>query len=414
MKQLLLSFLFLILFISVYGQVEFKEGYYLNNENKKIEGFIKDEDWKNNPDHFIFKKHESDQPQGINIESAQEFKIYNSVKFKRSEVLVDRSPDHIDRLNYDKNPDWSKETLYLKVLLEGQASLYFFEDKSLKRYFFDTPDTPVKQLINKRYKTESNQMATNAAFRQQLWMELACKETNIETLKNLKYVKSELLRHFKKYNECVGAIYEIHKLNERKDLLAFRATPGLNYSSLSLENPRNSTTGPPRYIEFDREFGFRLGLEAEIILPFQNNKWAVVFEPTFQYFNSTATQEMERAVCRYNAIELPAGLRHSLFLNNDLKFFLNAFYIPSSSLNFKSYMESERFSKYNSGTVGYRHLKIGGDVSFAIGGGMAFNNLSAEVRYYPNREILAKYNYWSTEYSRLSLILGYRFYHIKN
>jgi hypothetical protein len=80
-------------------------------------------------------------------------------------------------------------------------------------------------------------------------------------------------------------------------------------------------------------------------------------------------------------------------LNKDLLFFVDALFITSFSFDFNS-------------TISNLDIRTGG--SFAIGGGIGFKKISAEIRYSTDRNLLNDYVYWNTDYRRISLILGFR------
>jgi hypothetical protein len=57
----------------------------------------------------------------------------------------------------------------------------------------------------------------------------------------------------------------------------------MNFSSFEMVNDYYSGSGNAK---FDNKISFRIGLEAEFILPFNKNKWAVFAEPTYQYYKT--------------------------------------------------------------------------------------------------------------------------------
>jgi hypothetical protein len=49
MKKLFLLIILTQISLNCYSQINFEKGYFYNNENKKIECLIKNNDWLNNP-----------------------------------------------------------------------------------------------------------------------------------------------------------------------------------------------------------------------------------------------------------------------------------------------------------------------------------------------------------------------------
>lgn len=145
---------FVTLNFTGYSQIHFEKGYYVNNNGERVDGFIKNIGWKNNPYNFAFKSSESAEDNNITIDSVKEFSIVGGVRYKRFDVYIDRSSNNVQSLSKVREPEFSEETLFLEVLLEGEASLYAYEEGNLKRYFYTTGTSPIEQLIYKKYRKE--------------------------------------------------------------------------------------------------------------------------------------------------------------------------------------------------------------------------------------------------------------------
>lgn len=84
------------------------------------------------------------------------------------------------------------------------------------------------------------------------------------------------------YNECNNQVFINFESKQKKDLFNLNIRPGFNNSSFSTQNGITSSSN----VDFDNEFGFRFGIEAEFIIPVNKNKWAILIEPTYQYYKS--------------------------------------------------------------------------------------------------------------------------------
>ena len=158
-------------------------------------------------------------------------------------------------------------------------------------------------------------------------------------------------------------------------------------------------------IRYDNTLSFRIGIEAEYILPFNKNKWGFILEPTYQYYTSKKMVPNYNSLVTVNSgfVEFPIGLRYYYFLNSDLKIYLNGFYIPVYTINLIS------STKFNDSS----NKDITPDQSFAIGGAVEYKNVNLEVRYYSAKNLLSSYAYYSTDYSRVAVIIGYKFLKIQ-
>ena len=185
----------------------------------------------------------------------------------------------------------------------------------------------------------------------------------------------------------------------RKNKVSFhmKITPGINLSSMSITDYANSARNS-RNVDFD-DINFRIGLEAEFILPYNKNKWSVIFEPNYQAFNSTTKFRSETFTATYNTIEFPLGLRYYSFLGPQSKLFIDGFIV--SNFPVKSAID-----------VGYTILDPTTNLEFGIafGLGFGFKKISIEARFYKYGDLLNEYEYWDADYSRLSFIVGYRLF----
>lgn len=404
MKKQILFLLTTILSLNCYSQITFEKGYYIDNSNRKINCLIKNIEWRSNPTEFKYKLSENSEPKKATIRSVKEFAINNISKYIRSTVNIDKSSENINNLSYDKNPIFKKEKLFLKVLVEGKHSLYQYIDSELTRYFYNKDSSNIEQLIFKKYKAAENKIGTNNRFRQQLWNNLKCSSFKMSKVKNLEYKKSKLTDFFIAYNNCHNQEYVNFQKKQKKDLFNLTIRPRLNSSSLKIENSVSNF----RDTNFGNKTGLGFGLEAEFILPFNKNKWAITIEPTYQSFKSEKKTNVKNisegilvANIDYKSIEIPLSLRYYFFLNKKSIFFINASYI--FNLNFNSSID---FTRNDGSSLSSLDIETINNV--AIGIGYKQNNkYSLEIRYQTSREILATYSFWNSEYKTLSIIFGY-------
>ncbi len=404
MKKQLLFLTIAILSFNSYSQIAFEKGYYIDNMNQKTNCLIKNIDWKNNPIEFEYKQSENSESKTMTIKSIKEFGIDNISKYIRTTINIDRSSENINSLSDDKIPIFQEEELFLKVLVEGKATLYEYVDGNLIRYFYNNDNSTIEQLIFKSYITPENNIGRNNRFREQLWINLKCPNFKISEIENLEYKKNELVVFFIEYNECNNQEYVNFEEKQKRDFFNLSIKPRLNNSSLTIQN----YTSNSRDTDFDNKIGFGFGLEAEFILPYNRNKWAITIEPTYQGFKSEKTTNVNDVSggvlisnVDYRSIEVPLGLRHYFIQKINSKFFINASYI--FDLNSKSSIEFTRNDGSN-----LNSLEIETSNNLAMGIGYKHNHrYSLEIRYQTKREILGHYSFWNSEYKTFSIIFGY-------
>jgi len=398
---------FIFLFLSIlgftnYAQITFEKGYYIANSGQKVECLIQNLDWKNNPTEFEYKVTENAPSKKATLQTIKEFGIYNESKFVRYTVQIDKSSDSTSKLSNTKEPIFKIEQLFLKVLLEGKASLFLYEDKNLRRYFYSMDNNEIEQLIYKRFMNPpSLKIHKNNTYRQQLGNNLKCPDISVNTIRDVDYNKNHLIKLFKQYNEYTNSEYtSFIKRRNNKNIFNITIRPGLSSSSLRMEN-----TSRGEMIDFGNKVSFRIGVEAEYVFPFNKRKWALIFEPTYQSYRSersvtlnknTLLERMETVKASYNFIEFPLGIRHYFFLSKSSKIFVNSSVVFDLSTD--TILDYETIEDLEGET----------GINFAFGLGYKQNNkYSVEIRYNIPREILGNHFFWESDYKTISVILGY-------
>ncbi|MFS4492404.1 tRNA modification GTPase [Maribacter sp. 2308TA10-17] len=390
MKKQLLLLITLILSYNCYTQISFEKGYFIDNNGNRIDCLIENIDWKNNPTEFKYKLSENSKSKKATLTMVKEFSIQNFSKYVRGNVEIDRSSSILNQLSSVRNPVLKKETLFLKILVEGKSNLYHYEDGNLIRFFFSKNDSNViEQLIFKYYLTSNNFRAENNRFKQQIINNLKCNSISSKNIEKTKYDNEDLIHVFIQYNQCMDSDFINYYEKEKRDLFNFNLRPGVNISSLNVTNQANIF----RNVDFGNKFGFRFGLEGEIIMPFNKNKWAIIVEPTYQQFSSE--EESPISAVDYKSIEIPLGIRHYFFLNENSKFFINGSYVLDNVLNSKISYSNTDFE-----------ITKSTNLAFGIGYKQK-DKYSLELRYHTSRNILSSLFFFSSDYNALSIIFGY-------
>lgn len=415
-------FLFFLIIQTISGQLEYEKGYFVDNEGNKTECFIYNKDWSNNPTAFKYWSGVGNFTATGDLLTVKEFGIYGLSKYVRAIVMIDRSGDITSNLREGYSPIWTQDTLFLKVLVEGKASLYYYSDRLVRKFFYSVGDSAIKQLVYRRFllpdptslTAQSNQnvymgrnkpnIGINRDYIKQLWLEIRCPENM--AVKQVEYNARDLGKYFGEYNRCLGEEYNDFITNSGKLSFHIKVVAGINISSLSVHNSNYvNTTYSSRNVTFSTKPTYSASIASELILPFNKNKWALLFEPTFQrYYDEKIIQGSaftpETATISYNSIEFPAGVKYYCYLEKGLRLSLAGLMIPSQSLNFDSYL-----------TFGDDdELDINTATNFSIGVGGDYKRISAEFRYYTNRHLMLDYSSWSTNYQKFSLLLGYRIF----
>lgn len=406
MKKILLT-LFLIIYTNCFSQINFEKGSFITNADQKVECFIKNIDWKNTPDSFKYRLTENSEILTENISAVKEFQVENQVKYVRKKVKMDRSSNNINDINlgYDRNPTFKEEVVFLKLLVDGNTQLFSYNDETTKKFFYGRNYENIEQLVYKVYFGSQSQIGIryNTLYKSQLENLFECESFNEKQIQNVEYAEGSLSRIFIKYNKCIDPQAQTQQINTtKKDFFNLSLRPHLNNSSLDLVNTYGNYA-----IGLDKKITFGLGLEAEFVLPYNKGKWAIILEPTYQYYkakntapNTSISGGTLTADVDYKSVEVPIGLRHYFFLNDNSRIFANISYILDLSLS------SEIVVTRADNSV-FTQFEPSNRSNIAFGIGYKYKKYCAEFRMQTKRNIIDGLDSWDADYKTVSLIFGY-------
>jgi len=401
MKQAITLLLLFTAFLG-FSQNSYQPGYFVSNDGTTTNCLIRNIGWKDSPTEFDYKLTEAAETQKANIKNVQKFNV-SGYEFRRFTTDIDRSGNDVSRMSIKEAPEFIRETLFLKVLVDGKATLLHYEDSNLVRYFVSTDDNATaQQLVYKQYESDGK-VGYNNKFRGQLFDIMKDKLKDPERFKSIRYSKDPLVKLFLEYNGGSGQEVSNLSASQNKTIINFKITPGVSFASLYASQRSDLS----RDFDFPNKTIYRIGIEVEAILPFNNNKWALFTDPNYQaYDNYAGDRNDSHWKTDFKYIEIPLGVRHYMYLNKNSKLFINAAYIFAFNLG-----KSELDFRYSSSITSYGiSAEITKSSNFALGAGYSYKRISAEARYGFTRQLLPNYAAWKAEYTSLSIILGYKLF----
>jgi hypothetical protein len=394
-KTLVVAGLFTLLF-EVHAQIDFQKGYFVNNSNERTECLIKNVDWATNPSRFKYKLNDISEVLDGDISTIKEFSVAD-LRYVRATVDIDQSPRDVKKMDNNRFPVWKNETVFLKELVHGKGMLYHYQSGEIERFFFAVDENPIKQLVFKEYIASTNQgsyttyrgvqlVRVNGTYMSQLDKEVSC-GPKPKKPRQLKFTKTNLINHFINFNICNGESPTVSDKHHGKTTVHLKITPGVDQGQLELRG-----NGFGGINTFDSKLNGRIGAEIEIVLPANRNKWAIIFEPTFQAYSVS-----EKNVS-YKSLEVPIGLRHYFYLNTSSRIHLNAGAVVDQPFQY-----TVKISKQ---TVKSTTPRLNG----FVGIGYDYKRFSIEARYYTKRTGLADDVSYFMDYRKSSVIFGYRIF----
>ncbi|WP_162558726.1 hypothetical protein [Robertkochia solimangrovi] len=315
-----------------FGQTQFEKGYFILNNGDSLNCYIKNTDWKYNPDKFKYKFSADDEIRTHGLEDISAFGVEKKFRYEKHLVSIDISDDRTNLLTYDKNPKLEFQTLFLNVLIQGDVTLYEFKKGNTVRFFYRINQEVPTQFIYKRYFVDTEEgvkIAENYFFHQQIYNDLSSEDISEKMIRNTDYNEKDLIKICNLYNkQGNNNIIRRRSSGKTEKFFHLNIKPGAKLTSLTFEDLFNDDP----HIEFDKKILLTFGIEAEYILPFNNSKWSVFKEPTYQnyqnsvqanYFETKNGPQYTLLHINYSSIEIPIGVRYYAYLSDTSKLFWN-------------------------------------------------------------------------------------------
>lgn len=402
MKKLQIVLLFSVLSACLFSQGDYKKAYFINNENEKIDCYIKDRDTRDNPTGFEYILEMTSNRYAASISTVKEFQIESAKKYIRFSGNIDRSAVLLDNVDENRNPVWSDEVIFLKTLVEGEASLYVYQEGNLVRYFYRSGNSKlIEQLVFKHYRVAAWVMASNNYYQQQLFNNVRIYKMDKMDYENLEYKESKLIKYFLNYNKSKGINSIQYKSLKDRESFNFKVVAGFSFAAAY--EAENEVID--RELIFDPFFSFTIGLEGEYIIPFWKNRFSLFFNPALVYFRGedeitivfSTIENTYLYEINYTAIDIPFGLRYYVFTKNQSKAFIDLAFVTGLYLNSEITRNSSEY------------LNIQGGNNFRLGAGYSFGKHSLSLNFDYNKDLLGDYPTWNSSYNRLTLVFKYQF-----
>ncbi|MEP0368892.1 MAG: hypothetical protein ABJN36_05250 [Cyclobacteriaceae bacterium] len=365
-----------------------------------------------NPTSFEYRETETAPIKTAHIDEIRTFQVGKSHKYTKYVVDLDRSVTApVGALDASSQPQFSKEILFLRVLLEGPATLFKYATEDFEKYFISLNESMIVPLIYKKYATAGTTSSAapivmeNKAFQNQLHQYLPCNcITYFETL-NMRYHIADLSSYVKRYNKCIGSNSTAYKTNVNKEYSTFRIKAGPNYSWFWAKTEKTARTAGAK-LDFDGALNLRFGCEFEFKLPIEKAHVGFVIDPSFhvykgksEYQTGNPTQPTRPVKLKYQSLEIPLGFRYWHEIDQNISFFANAFMVFDRAFDLTM--------KISTAPTVYAGDHISFNTAWGVGAQYKYK-FGLEVRYQPHRNPMSDYSTWTSDYNSIALLLSYR------
>ena len=400
MKNLFSTLILLLISNLFFGQTKFEQGYIITKSGERQEVLIENPDWLNNPASIRIKNSDSALPKTLNASEIREFSVGGST-FISENVSFDRTVENLSDLTTDYAPENVAEHFTIRKLVGGDLELFKYQDKKLVRYFYRKDGGEIQQLIYKPYYSAPKVLSFNETYKNQLSTILTC-GADEKKIRSSRYSQKDLMDLFTAQNRCANPDETMDVTANQKGNFNISLRPRLIFSNIKANQPlltlEHNQIGASA-------LGFGFGVELEYLLPFNQNRFGLVVEPTYR----TASAEKsfsssyivgDQLIMDYksSAIEIPVSVRYYMPVNSSLKFFMNG------GVGIDLDMDQHLIFTRNDGSLFSEKRDLKTSIGVVLGAGMNLSErFSGEFRY-------RKYTIHDVKNNTFSFILGYRIF----
>ena len=413
LHKILCFFTFLFSLV-VFGQDNFSAGYYIDQDNKKNEGYIEDINPYNNPSKIYFKNTLNEKSIEILLENIKEYKVEGNYKYVRHNVEYDygRVANKNEFNVFGKQPDLRNKVLLLKVLVEGNMSLYKAVIDDVIFYYITNSNFEIPQLlIYRKYNGQDSRIYENNDFRKQLYNSIKSENKVLSDFTQLEYEEKSLVNFFSRINNLDNSLID-QKINSRKYKNSFHykifvgISPFItNYKYLGqyeLDDSTLSFINPIIGLEVSTNYGTYSRRTEFFARLFYQKVQAKSFTST-EIGNIPGSKISFKS--DFSSINISAGGRYAIFKKGNSKITLDAAFGVSEILNgdFNINVDASALPPDN-----FFYTVFKRNIFFNLGVGYTFNSKhSLNFEYSTSREYLKSYEDLKGNFSNFNLIFIY-------
>lgn len=228
------------------NSANYKDAIAITVEGDTLRGQIDYKQWSVNPASVVLVGPASEQI--FTADQLREFRVEGDI-YRSAQVDLDISPMSLGSFNAWPYPTIAKDTtVFLLLLVEGAANLYYLRDKSGKEHFFyqeNKPEDPdvyfipeqglaVRELGYYRFYADGTktEVVTKEIFKGQL-KALAASCQSLKVSANIGYNSKDLVEFFRQYNYCTsGEVLTFRNESIHKSGLSMFLLTGAQYATI--------------------------------------------------------------------------------------------------------------------------------------------------------------------------------------
>ncbi|MCC3156584.1 PorT family protein [Hymenobacter sp. 15J16-1T3B] len=402
--------------LTAQAQTNFQPGYVLSLSGDTLRGSINFRDWDQNPKTVEFRP-ASGTSRTYHTGGIRGFGVAGE-QYTSASVQVDASPHQVQNLPSSPAFYARQDSIFLRTLVAGPKSLYYYKDRNSKEHFFIRQREQFELLIYKQY-LQAKSIVANKGYIGQLQLYLADCPTLAPRLRGAAYTQQSLTDVFSAYYTCVGQKPQAASQQRANPThVYFGVVAGLSSTALHTE-ASDLPFSPNEVLDFERSVRPAGGLSADIVLPRNLKRLSLYTELLYSAFKAEKTLTQTSApeayvsnhiTLNYSYLKLNVMMRYQFPLGPNGGLFANAglgagqaikaehsrevhqhYYSRDETTYFAAFGSEQKLEESVLAGVGGRYQRLSGELRFEGGTGM-LNGI-----------------YQTSNTKRLYFLLGYRF-----
>ncbi|MEM6863968.1 MAG: hypothetical protein AAF575_02255 [Bacteroidota bacterium] len=327
------SFIILVFFTTnlAIAQFTFEKGYFIDRDGNKVDCLIENKRWLFFPKQVFYKLTQNSDKMSFTVENCEEFRIGNEGVYKRVKASFPITQSQLKKKETTPEPEMIELDVFVQTIVEGNASLFWYNDDNGVVYLYQKEEGPIQPLIYKKYVQEDQLIRQNNRYKAQLIKDFNC--GNAPIVQKTKYQRKTLIAYFEHLNTCSGnndyRIYERTANQKANFFVGLKIWAGLEQNQYQAR-ARN----PDRTFNFDDAISSKFGVEVEAFFPYFGYKKISVFlsGQISQADNMFPFPESDIGSRAYNVdysiFELQIGARYYFYVGKNGSFFVEAALAP--------------------------------------------------------------------------------------
>lgn len=385
------TILIIVLLISTQLSAKKKpeSGYIVTLSNDTIKGMVNCYSWLKDNSEIAFSRNAGGTEIIYSPLSILSFGTENEI-YRSAVIKVDKNTlAGMSTINY-KTPHSYTDTVFVKVLVDGDKQLLVLNDSTGRENFFIKIDSDYIWLTHYSYAITANgkrKKINNNNYIGQLIMYLDdCHKFN-EYLSKTKYNTSSLLKAFDKYYYCRN-LSTSYRFDDKALNIAINAIAGGKATKLAFNNDA------PHYLaeaNFNWSYNFIGGIAVDIALPGDLHSWSINNEVFYSSYNTTANYSNYIDEDNYSNYNISLGANY-ININNMLRAHFNSYTVEyfvnlgisngfvianKNKLTGTTVTEGVFVDNNQNAIEKYRKY----EPRLIIGGGVIYNRFCGEMRY---------------------------------